>query len=427
MEKNSHSSIEICTITPSEGSTANEIESPISLPAPCIYRVPKRLRHVKKKAYTPNVVSIGPLHHGGEELLAMEAYKKKYMDDLICKTHKSMECYYEVVWQKEEQLRACYEEEIGFSSDEFVKMILMDAAFIIGFLLRFRFREVRDGKDQIFGKPWMKQDIWLDMLLLENQLPFFILGDLFPQQLTYTSDSGNEVSINIFELSWFFFKELLHLEVMEGRLDQIRSSDIRHFVDFLRFLYLPPNEQNGGKLQTITIPSITALLHAGIKFKARSNKNLLDLQFEHGILQIPKLIVGDETEISMCNLIAFEQCYYEDRCINDYIVLMNRLVNTKEDVDLVVKYGILENRLSNNKKGSSLINELEDGVVLDFENFYFATLSEELNKYCSSHWRKWRADLMQNYFSTPWTTISVVAAVILLLLTLLQTIYSVKS
>jgi len=29
-----------------------------------IFRVPKRLRELNEKAYTPHVISIGPLHHG---------------------------------------------------------------------------------------------------------------------------------------------------------------------------------------------------------------------------------------------------------------------------------------------------------------------------------------------------------------------------
>ena len=30
----------------------------------CIYKVPEQLREVNEKAYTPRLVSIGPIHHG---------------------------------------------------------------------------------------------------------------------------------------------------------------------------------------------------------------------------------------------------------------------------------------------------------------------------------------------------------------------------
>jgi hypothetical protein len=56
-----------------------------------IYRVPERLLHVKENAYTPKVVSIGPLHHGKEGLKAMEAHKKRYLQNFIERTNESLE------------------------------------------------------------------------------------------------------------------------------------------------------------------------------------------------------------------------------------------------------------------------------------------------------------------------------------------------
>jgi hypothetical protein len=44
-----------------------------------IFRVPDRLRRVRKEAYTPRVISIGPLHYGEEALKAMEEHNKRYL------------------------------------------------------------------------------------------------------------------------------------------------------------------------------------------------------------------------------------------------------------------------------------------------------------------------------------------------------------
>ncbi|KAE8056394.1 hypothetical protein FH972_013172 [Carpinus fangiana] len=166
-----------------------------------IYRVPERLLHIKEKAYTPKVVSIGPLHHGMEGLKAMEAQKKRYLKDFIRQTNKSLEFYIKVEKEKEARLRGGYAETIQFSSDEFVKIILVDADFIIEVLLRHNFHEPQDKNDCIFNKPLMLQDVWPDLRLLENQLPFFILEDLFdPYKITVPF---------IIELSHNFFKKKL--------------------------------------------------------------------------------------------------------------------------------------------------------------------------------------------------------------------------
>ncbi|XP_050157484.1 putative UPF0481 protein At3g02645 [Malus sylvestris] len=148
----------------------------------CIYRVPERLRRVSEKAHTPQVV--GPLHHGKKGLQAMEEHKKRYLRDFIRRTRVSLEDYIKIIKDQEGKIRSCYAETIEFSSYDFVRIVLVDAAFIIEVLLRHRFHELQDENDRIFNKPWMLQDVWPDIRLLENQLPFFVLEDLFDPDIT---------------------------------------------------------------------------------------------------------------------------------------------------------------------------------------------------------------------------------------------------
>ncbi|KAL5559317.1 hypothetical protein UlMin_035528 [Ulmus minor] len=386
----------------------------------CIYRVSERLRLGKDRAYTPQVVSIGPIHHGKEELKPMEEHKKRYLVDLLKRTNKSLEDYIEMIKQKEELLRSCYAESIGFTGDEFVKIILVDAAFIIEVLLRYP-QKLKDEHDRIFNKPWMLQDIWHDLRLLENQLPFFILKEILD---TVSSSDGRRLSI--LDLSYTFFKDIMNIEGTEDKLRRLESSDVAHFVDFLRSLYVPLSG-SGGTINTLTIPRMTELHRAGVKFKVGSSGNLFDLQFSKGVLEIPKLTISDETEITIRNLLAFEQCHCTENYLNDYVVMMDCLVDTPKDVDLLVKYGIVENRLGDNAEGSTLINKLADGVTVEYKNFYFAKISEELNDYYRTSWHRWKANLKQNYFNTPWATVSVIAAILLIILTIIQAVCSVIS
>lgn len=393
----------------------------------CIYKVPERLRRVSEKAYTPQVVSIGPLHHGKVGLKAMEVHKKRYLQDFISRSKGSLEEYVVNMKNQEAKLRNCYAETIQFGSDEFVKIILVDAAFIIEVLLRYHFHELQEENDRIFNKPWMLQDVWPDMRLLENQLPFFVLEEL------YAKVSSNlpvtPVMPSLIDLSYHFFTSLMHIEGTEGNLENIRSSTVEHFVDFCRSLYLPLPLKRPikGRLETLTTPSMTDLHRAGVKFKVRSSKNLFDIQFLGGTLEIPKLAISDEIELTIRNVLAFEQCHSLENIINDYVVVMDRLVNTPKDVELLVKYGIVENRLGDSSGGSTLINNLADGVIFDSKDFCYAALCKDLNNYCSWTWHKWKANLRQNYFNTPWAVISFTAAVILLILTLVQAVCSVIS
>ncbi|BBG95488.1 hypothetical protein Prudu_1167S000200 [Prunus dulcis] len=125
--------------------------------------VPERLRRVSEKAYTPQVVSIGPLHHGKEGLKAMEDHKKRYLQDYIRRTRVSLADYVQKVKDQEAKLRSCYAETI--------------------------------------------QDVWPDMRLLENQLPFFILEELFdPDKIEVSSNNNNIERLSILNLCHNFFK-----------------------------------------------------------------------------------------------------------------------------------------------------------------------------------------------------------------------------
>ncbi|KAI5354960.1 hypothetical protein L3X38_007855 [Prunus dulcis] len=113
--------------------------------------------------------------------------------------------------------------------------------------------------------------------------------------------------------------------------------------------------------------------------------------------------------------------------INDYVLIMDCFVNAAKDVELLVKPGIVENMLGDSSGGSTLINNLADGVIVDSNDFYFAILCADLNKYCSTSRHKWQANLRQNCCNTPWATISIAAAIFLLILTFIQAVCSVIS
>lgn len=144
----------------------------------CIFKVPERLRELNEKAYTPRLVSIGPIHHGNEKLKAMEDHKRMYLKEFIARTKVSVKGFIELIKVKETRLRNCYAETNGFSSEDFIKMILMDAAFVIMFLLKWTCTDFRESRDSIFYPPYKSVDVRVDICLLENQLPFFILEEL---------------------------------------------------------------------------------------------------------------------------------------------------------------------------------------------------------------------------------------------------------
>lgn len=119
----------------------------------CIYRVPKRPQHVTEKAYTPQQGRFKSHGRGQKEV------PTRFSSPNQCKLGGLIK----KIKDQEAKLRNCYAETIEFNSDEFVAIILVDAAFIIELLLKYNFPELRDENDRIFNKPMMLQDVWPDL------------------------------------------------------------------------------------------------------------------------------------------------------------------------------------------------------------------------------------------------------------------------
>ncbi|XP_050219168.1 putative UPF0481 protein At3g02645 [Mercurialis annua] len=389
----------------------------------CIYRVPKKFRDVNEYAYTPRLVSIGPFHHGKGDLKAMEEHKWRHLQNFLKQTNVNLDDLVQIIKDSEEMARNCYADTIEMTSDEFVQIMIVDATFIIDILLGTAFPKLTCAIESIYNRSNLMFDIYRDMLLIENQLPYFILGHV----LDFANSKAPSSSIrwpSILDLTHAYFECYVRLK----RAPQsVESSEVKHFVDFLRLRLRPikPRQLSKWGVKFEVTRSLTELHEAGVKFKVASTAHLLDIQFSDGVLEIPFIRVTEITEVLFRNLIALEQCHCEVSYISDYIVFMDTLINTPNDVELLVKYGIMKIMLADNAEASMLFNNLAKELLYDSEVFYYSRLCGDLNDYCKVRWHKWKATLKHNYFNTPWAAISVIAAVILLVLTFIQAVCSI--
>lgn len=405
-------------------SITEELSSLPPLPSQCcIYRVPDTLRRVNEEAFAPRILSIGPLHHGKESLRQMEGHKWQYLKSLLQRKPGAMVKHtVKAMRQLEARTRACYEEFINFDSDELVRMMLLDGCFIIELFLRNKNKQFRDDDDPIFNRTMVLTDLHRDLVLLENQLPFFVLETLF--NLIENTDQDGP---SIIQLTYFFFKFLGLQEVLI--VDS--QPDVKHLLDLLRLWFVPasPTKSIRSKSRFELIRSVTELHEAGVKFKMATASCLMEMKFINGILEIPPLTIEDTTDSLLGNLIAFEQCC--NRCapryITDYVILMEYLINSPKDAALLSRHGIIKNLLGDNEGVASLFKQLGKEVVFNSDKFQFSNLCYEVNEYHKTRWHIWRATLRRDYFNNPWAIISFIGAVLLLFFTLIQTVCSLLS
>jgi hypothetical protein len=395
-------------------------EPPLS-PECCIYKVPTDLRKVNEKAYTPQHISIGPFHHGDERLETMEKLKVKYFKRFVQKAALNVENLVSFIRHREQDVRRCYSHTSGLSSDDYVKMIILDASFIIVFFLKCKPAEWTD-EDTL--TPRLIATVRKDIRLLENQLPFFVIVELY--NFAFASSSSNLPSF--IELAIRFFKRS-NTRII-SRDPNLR---INHFVDLVRTSFLPqsipqslPERNHGEKIKHLY--SVSQLYEAGVKLKEGSSKLLFNIKFKNGELEIPKLKFNDKTESLFRNLMAMEQCHYPfDGYFTDYIRVLDFLIDTPKDVDLLVRKGILVNNLGDSNAVTTLVNNLCRQIFILEVNPYYFHLCEKLNTFYKNHWHRWKVIFRHDYLSTPWKIASTAAAILLLVLTLTQTVFSIIS
>lgn len=107
----------------------------------------------------------------------MEEYKLRYLQLFLNRVNISTKEYADIVKGKEERLRECYADQVDLKSQEFVKIMMVDSAFVYEMLVRVS-GEV-DDCCRIFNRPFLEMNVIEDLMLLEDQIPLFILEELF--------------------------------------------------------------------------------------------------------------------------------------------------------------------------------------------------------------------------------------------------------
>ncbi|CAL9246952.1 unnamed protein product [Arabidopsis halleri] len=416
----------------------------------CIYRVPQYLQENNKKSYFPQTVSLGPFHHGNKHLLPMDRHKWRAVNMVMARTKHDIEMYIDAMKELEDRARACYEGPIDLSSNKFCEMLVLDGCFVLEL---FRgadegFSELGyDRNDPVFAMRGSMHSIQRDMVMLENQLPLFVLNRLLEIQLGQRHQTGL-----VAQLAVRFFDPLMPTDEPLSKTDDSLESDKffnpiadkdkgeLHCLDVFRRNLLRPcskpeprlsrrrwswKTRVADKRQQQLIHCVTELREAGIKFRRRKTDRFWDIRFENGYLEIPKLLIHDGTKSLFSNLIAFEQCHIDSsNDITSYIIFMDNLINSPEDVSYLHYCGIIEHWLGNDYEVADLFNRLCQEVAFDPQNSYLSQLSNKVDRNYSRKWNVMKAILKHKYFNNPWAYFSFFAALVLLFLTLFQSFFT---
>ncbi|KAF3451539.1 hypothetical protein FNV43_RR07634 [Rhamnella rubrinervis] len=393
-----------------------------------IYQIPACFADLNKKAFKPQFVSFGPYHHGERQLMPMEEHKHRALLHFLNRCGKPIELFLTSLEQEAQNLKESYEPlgpEWRDNTDRFLKLMILDGCFMLE-VLRTCYTRISEDyapNDPIFsthGKLYIMPYFKRDMLMLENQLPLLLLEKLLDIEGNATHKEEEFVNKLI----------LLYFETTDNVPE---LGKCLHVLDVYRkSLLLDPvgnsSPSNGNILVggDGIIRSAIELNEAGIRFKRSHTTSLKDISFSGGILRLPVILVDDTTESMFLNLMAFERFHVgAGNDVTSYVFFMDHIIDSERDVALLHSRRIIHNSLGSDKAVAKLFNSMSKDITLDPESS-LDMVYKKVNSYCRKPWNEWRANLIHTYFRNPWSILSLVAAVFLFALTIVQTIYTIR-
>ncbi|KAI3888015.1 hypothetical protein MKW92_029263 [Papaver armeniacum] len=419
MEESAWSSI--ADIDLEAGDPYKELELIIQEEKQPIFKLPASLKMGNVKMYEPQVVAIGPYHHGKPHLKPMEVHKKRALIHFVKRSGVPLQTYIDELMKVVDELKMSYaqlDQEWKDDDRRFIELMIVDGCFLLEFLAVGTKVSIDDyaRSDPMFsfqGKIVNYDSAIKDLLTVENQLPYLVLTTLL--SVARPSEDAHDTISDMM---------LCHNE-----------GPRRHILDRYaeRVLEAPELElERGMKLPTGY--SASELYHQfGIQFRRVGGYKSIKFDGKQAILTLPPIMIHDDHQNPFLNMRAFEVWVSKDLKFHSFIYLIKTLVQSVKDVALLRCQGIIVGPLDQESVLKSIQVFTKDIGMFNVESEPIVAL-QQMNVYCKRKsvmcWRMcriWISNLYENYFSNPWTTMSVVAAAILLALTVVQTIYTVRS
>lgn len=404
------------------------------LPPSCttqINKVPIILKEHKddEKYYVPKVVSLGPYHHGRSNLESVQDFKPLFTNKLVKGNHESLNSLYNKLAEMIQTLKGYYNNEVDrFSDDEFTRMMLLDGCFILYFI---EYIFLNNEVDSVGLKSHQIMFVQQDMFLLENQIPYPVLTEVmkFVPDEMWDSKIQRFVDDNILATerrrrgSW----KTSHKPVANHPI----PSSINHLLELLQTRLTKEKSLGSRANDRYTFRNVNELIEVGIRFKPSKIRSLAHIDFfKHGFcanLELPPITVDDATKPTLLNLIAYEMCSSDTNAswVTSYICLLDSLIDHYEDVKVLRKAGIIDNRLGSDKQVALLFNEL--GTDLVPNSFAYSDARFAIQKHYESKRNTWASQLKHEYIKSPWAFVALLVGVVGLFLSGVQAYFSVWS
>ncbi|XP_047340156.1 putative UPF0481 protein At3g02645 [Impatiens glandulifera] len=142
-------------------------------------------------------------------------------------------------------------------------------------------------------------------------------------------------------------------------------------------------------MEEISIPSVSELILAGVKFVPTPQNNIMTINFDESTstFYLPTVVLEVNTRSVLRNLVAYETCTSSGPLIfTRYTEMMNGIIDTEEDARLLREKGIIMNHLKSDEEAADLWNGMSKSIKLTKVLFLDKTI-EDVNKYYQRSWK----------------------------------------
>ncbi|CAI8585669.1 unnamed protein product [Vicia faba] len=413
---------------------------------PKIQKVPQYLRNknIFDKHYSPKSVSIGLIHYDNQNLKLGENYKLTLAAKYIRNTHHTPESLHQKIADHIDELKGLFAEDVlalastaeslkGFRSleEKLSWLLFVDGCFLL-YILDVKVNSVFDDQEDMNN---IKFDqlfylVMMDVLLLENQLPFLVL------KLLWKNDNQNELIYTMMNFLTYYHWTIGHSQM---KLLNVSEQPPAHLLDLQRKLILlyskPKTKEESVRYSKskehiwLTVRNIEDLTAGGVNLKPSWSTRPTDIEFSEGWfsaeLTLPEIYVDDKSASSFVNLIAYEMCpdFKNDYGIISFVVFIDTLIDHARDVKILRSQGILVNALGRDEDVADFFSIISTDLIFNPDTYVEVIAKIHYNHFNKGH--IWFAQGYRTYFSNPWSIIGFLAAFIALALTFVQAWFSI--
>ncbi|XP_058068869.1 UPF0481 protein At3g47200-like [Magnolia sinica] len=305
--------------------------------------------------------------------------------------------------------------------EAFARMMFLDGCFVLYFI-----QGMNRGNIDLEISNRLILLIVRDMFLLENHLPFLVLDAL----MSLRFDSNKKLKGKIVKfIEWEVLLPMgLSFFIPHWWFTGRRDDDPLHLLDALRTMLLgshPSDPNKKYRYRLHNFGSIMELKEVGIRFEKSDSGYLTDIRFKEYFffprLLLPSIVINGVTISQLLNLTSFEMCsdIHSGCGVTSYICFLDSLINHGADVKELRSKGILHHALGSDEEVALLFNEWPIEGMNDL--YVYFEVKERIYSHRHYNVKVSIARVLHTYFKSPWTAISFVAAVLLLLFTAIQT------